>query len=290
MNAPSAGSTVEVVAADTLTPARIRALLAEHGIDPRRSLGQHFLVDPNTARRIVRLAEVTSGDHVLEIGPGVGSLTVALAATGADVLALEIDERLVPVVRSAVDGAANARVEHGDALTADYSTILSDQPWRVVSNLPYNVATPIVVRLLENAPTVERMLVMVQREVAERLAAIPGSRACGAVSVTVAWHAQAQIAGAVPRAVFFPRPKVESALLVLRRRGAPPVAVSDPRAMFALVRAGFAQRRKTLGRALRPVLGRDAPATLRGAGIDPATRAERVDLRQWAALTDAAVA
>jgi len=290
VNAPNAGDTVEAVAADTLTPARIRALLAEHGIDPRRSLGQHFLVDPNTARRIVRLAEVTPEDHVLEIGPGAGSLTVALAASAADVLALEIDGRLVPVVRSAVGDAANVRVEHGDALAVDYRSMLGDRPWLVVSNLPYNVATPIVVRLLEDAPMVRRMLVMVQREVAERLAASPGTRACGSVSVTVAWHAHARLAGTVPPAVFFPRPKVESALLELRRRDEPPVRVSDPQVMFDLVRAGFAQRRKTLGRALRTVFGREAPATLRAAGIDPATRAERLELGQWAALSDVAAA
>jgi 16S rRNA (adenine1518-N6/adenine1519-N6)-dimethyltransferase len=264
----------------------VRALLAEHGLRPSRALGQNFLADPNTASRIVRLAEVGGGDRVVEIGPGLGSLTLALAATGASVLAIELDRRLVPVLESVVAGAPNVTVEQGDALEVDLAGRLTDGEWSCVSNLPYNVATPVVVRLLDDVPQVTRMLVMVQREVGERLAAPPGTRVAGAVSVRIAWHAEARIVGAVPASVFVPRPRVESVLVRLDRRRSAPVDVSSPTRMFEIVRAGFAQRRKTLRRALRPLLGDRAGEVLAAAGIDPDARAESLDLAAWAALSE----
>jgi 16S rRNA (adenine1518-N6/adenine1519-N6)-dimethyltransferase len=269
-----------------LSTTDVRALLAEHGLRPSRALGQNFLVDPNTATRIARLAEVDSTDRVLEIGPGLGSLTLALAATGASVLAVEIDRRLVPVLESVVGEAPNVTVEQGDALTLDIAGRLSGGEWSCVSNLPYNVATPVVLRLLDDVPQITRLLVMVQREVGERLAAAPGTRAAGAVSVRIAWHAEARIVGAVPASVFVPRPRVESVLVRLDRRRMPPVDVSSPERMFTLVRAGFAQRRKTLRRSLRPVLGDRAAEVLAAAGIDRDARAESLDLRDWAALSE----
>ena len=153
-----------------LTPTTVRALLADHELHPSRALGQHFLADPNTARRIVRLADLEPGAHVLEIGPGLGSLTVALAEAGASVVALELDTHLVPVVESTVAGCGDVTVVHGDALRFDLER-LGPGPWACISNLPYNIAVPVVVRLLEVAPTVTRLLVMTQREVGERLAA-----------------------------------------------------------------------------------------------------------------------
>jgi 16S rRNA (adenine1518-N6/adenine1519-N6)-dimethyltransferase len=269
-----------------LSTTDVRALLAEHGLRPSRALGQNFLADPNTATRIARLAEVDSTDHVLEIGPGLGSLTLALAATGASVLAVEIDRRLVPVLESVVADTPNVTVEQGDALALDLAGRLSGGEWSCVSNLPYNVATPVVMRLLDDVPQVTRMLVMVQREVGERLAAAPGTRAAGAVSVRIAWHAEARIVGAVPASVFLPRPRVESVLVRLDRRRRPPVDVSSPGRMFTLVRAGFAQRRKTLRRSLRPVVGDRAAEVLAAAGIDRDARAESLDLRAWAALSE----
>ena len=267
-----------------LTPVDVRALLTQHGLRPSRALGQHFLADPNTARRIVRLADVDATDHVLEIGPGLGSLTLALAETRARVLALELDRHLIPALRSVVRDADRIEVVQGDALTYDFAAGLSDEPWCCVSNLPYNVATPVVIRLLEEAPQVTRMLVMVQREVGERLAAPPGTAGCGPASVKVAYFSEARVVGTVPRTVFVPRPKVDSALVRLDRRAQPPVDVPSPDELFALARAGFGQRRKMLRRSLRPLLGAGADSVLERAGIEPTVRAESLELDQWAAL------
>lgn len=289
-----------------LTPASVRALLDAHGIHPKRSLGQNFLVDPNTARRVVALAELSAAAPVLEIGPGLGSLTLALLAAGHDVVALELDDRLADALEavlaeaalSGVDGAATVRVEHaatvrverGDAMTVDLGALLTrpPSPRACVSNLPYNVAVPVVVRLLEEADSVERILVMVQREVGERLAAGPGDPAYGAVSVKVAYFAEAQVVGLVPPTVFVPRPKVDSALVRLRRRRTPPVSVPSTDGLFSLVRAGFAQRRKMLRRSLAPVLGDATPRVLADAGVAPTARAEALGLDEWAAVARSA--
>lgn len=280
----SARSTFRLV--PVLTSPEVRALLDAHGLRPSRALGQNFLVDANTARRIVDLADLQPGARVLEIGPGLGSLTLALAAHGAHVHALELDRHLVPVLESVlVDaGVRGVEVVHGDALTYDYARELSGGPWTCISNLPYNVATPVVLRILEEAPTVERLLVMVQREVGARLAAGPGSRVYGASSVRVRYHATASVVGAVPPTVFHPRPNVESALVMIERRAAPAVDLDDPESMFRLVRAGFGQRRKMLRRALRAELRDDTEGILERAGIDPRVRAESLDVEDWAAV------
>jgi 16S rRNA (adenine1518-N6/adenine1519-N6)-dimethyltransferase len=277
-----------------LNPSDPRALMRAHGIRPSRALGQNFLADPNTARRIVRLADVGPGSRVLEIGPGLGALTVALAETGAVVHALELDRHLVPILEEVVSGTPNVTVEQGDALTWNFAALgdetVRDKGWVCVSNLPYNVATPVVARLLEEAPQMTRMLLMVQREVGERLVASPGSRIYGAVSVKVAYHATSRIVGAVPPTVFVPRPKVDSALVLLERRPQPPVDVPSYDALFALVSSGFAQRRKMLRRALVPALGERTEAVLVAAGIAPTERAEALDLESWASLARAAAA
>jgi 16S rRNA (adenine1518-N6/adenine1519-N6)-dimethyltransferase len=273
-----------------LTPAGVRALLAEHGLRPSRALGQNFLADPNTARRIVRIAGVETGDRVLEIGAGLGSLTLALLERQAHVLALERDRKLQGVLEQVVAGQGDAQVVTGDALDIDFAALLGTGTWRCVSNLPYNVATPVIVRLLEEAPSVESALVMVQREVAERLVAGPGSRAYGAVSVRIGYYAHARIAGMVPRTVFVPAPKVDSALVELIRRDAPPVDVPSPERLFELVRAGFAHRRKMLRRTLPAVLGEETMSLLDDAGIDPRARPESLGLVEWAALARAEVA
>jgi 16S rRNA (adenine1518-N6/adenine1519-N6)-dimethyltransferase len=275
-----------------LTPATVQALLDEHRISPKKSLGQHFLADPNSARRIVALAEVAPGDLVLEIGPGIGSLTLALLDAGAQVLAVELDARLAGVLETVLGRAGqHADITVADALEVDWSALLGHRgPWSCVSNLPYNVAVPVVVRILEEAPAVDRLLVMVQREVGERLAAGPGDEQYGAVSVKVAYYAEAAVVGVVPPTVFIPRPKVESVLVGMRRRSSPPVAVPSESELFTLVRAGFAQRRKMLRRALAPVLGDRAEAVLTGAGVEPTARAEVLGLEQWAAVARSAAA
>ena len=188
----------------TLTRSQVAGLLREHGLKPRKSLGQHFLVDPNTARRIVRLALVGAGDRVVEIGPGLGSLTVELLDAGAHVVAIELDHQLAGVLAEVTAGRCEIVV--GDALKVDLATLCGEPPVRVVANLPYNVAVPIVMRLLEGVPAATTQFVMVQAEVADRLAAVPGHPAYGAVSVKVAYFAIATVRGPVPRTVFLPEP------------------------------------------------------------------------------------
>ncbi len=267
-----------------MTPSEIRALLARHGIRPSKALGQNFLADPNTARRIVRLAELQPGDRVVEVGPGVGSLTVALADTGAHVRAIELDRHLVPILEEVVAGR-DVEVVHDDAVRVDWAAQLgSSYPWVMVANLPYNVATTVVVRALETAPMIKRLLVMVQREVGERLAASAGDDAYGAVSVKVAYYATAKVMGTVSPNVFIPKPKVESALVRLVRHEQAPVRVQDAERMFDLVRAGFATRRKTLRNTLE---GRIDAERFQRAQVDPQARAETLALADWARLADA---
>lgn len=271
-----------------LGSADVRRLLDEHGLRPSKALGQHFVADPNTVRRIVRLAGVDADAHVVEIGAGLGSLTLALARTGAEVVAVEVDKRLVPVLRSVVEAQENVTVVEADALAIDWDRLLHGAPaWHLVANLPYNVATPLVVRLLEEAPRVRSMLVMVQREVGERLAAGPGSRTYGAVSVKVAYWATAAIVGIVPPTVFVPRPAVESALVRIDRRDAPAVAesvVSYTR-FCAVVSAGFGQRRKMLRRSLSSLV---PPEAFERAGVRPSARAEELDVEHWGRLASQA--
>jgi 16S rRNA (adenine1518-N6/adenine1519-N6)-dimethyltransferase len=273
----------------TLTRRQVRELLEEHHILPSRALGQNFVADPNTVRRIARLAGVGPGDRVVEIGPGLGSLTLALAETGADVTAVELDRHVLPVLCSVVE-PHGVRVVHGDALLLDWDAILTsgdDVPpgWVLVANLPYNVATPLVLDLLAEVPAIERMLVMVQREVGERLAARPGSKAYGIPSVKVAYRARAQVVGRVPATVFVPQPRVESVLVRIERLGAPPVE-GDPERIFRLVAAGFGQRRKMLRRSLAGLV---APEAFDRAGVRPQARAEELSLDDWARLAAADV-
>ncbi|HEX2699604.1 MAG TPA: 16S rRNA (adenine(1518)-N(6)/adenine(1519)-N(6))-dimethyltransferase RsmA [Acidimicrobiales bacterium] len=269
----------------TLTRREVSELLSRNGIRPSRALGQNFVVDPNTVRRIARLAAVGAGDKVVEIGAGLGSLTLALAGTGADVVAVELDRYLTPVLRSVVE-PVGVRVVEADALRLDWSQVLSGDAasWVLVANLPYNVATPLVLTLLETAPMIARMLVMVQREAGERLAAAAGDDAYGAVSVKVAYRARAVVVGRVPPTVFVPQPKVESVLVSLERLAAPAVA-ADAGRLFALVEAGFAHRRKMLRGALAGVVDEDGFAA---AGVRPDARAEELDVAAWGRLTECA--
>ena len=265
----------------TLSGADVRRLLDTYGLAPSRARGQNFVIDPNTVRRIARLAGVGPGDRVVEIGAGLGSLTLALAETGASVTAIEVDSRLVPALRSVVD-PIGATVVEGDALRLDWPSLLGVEPWILVANLPYNVATPLVADLLDGVPAISRMLVMVQREVAERLAAGPGDDAYGAVSVKVAYWATAKVVGRVPATVFHPVPNVESALVRIDRRPAPAVGPDvDPEWLFRLVRAGFGQRRKMLRRSLAGLVPAEA---FEAAGIRPEARAEELAVEDWGRL------
>jgi 16S rRNA (adenine1518-N6/adenine1519-N6)-dimethyltransferase len=269
----------------TLTRRQVTALLDKHGLRPSRALGQNFVVDPNTVRRIARLAGVGPGDRVLEIGAGLGSLTLALLETGAAVTAIEVDRGVLPVLRSVVE-PAGATVVEGVAMRLDWEALLGAGPWTLVANLPYNIATPLLADLLDGQPAITRMLVMVQREVGERLAARPGEDAFGAVSVKVRYWATAAVVGRVPPTVFVPKPNVESVLVDIVRRPAPAVAPADATAseLFALVRAGFAHRRKMLRRSLAEVVDL---ATFARAGVDPAGRPEELDVDAWGRLAQA---
>jgi 16S rRNA (adenine1518-N6/adenine1519-N6)-dimethyltransferase len=224
---------------------------------------------------------------VLEIGPGLGALTLALLDTGAAVTAVEIDRYLLPALEETV-GERGARVIHADAMTLDWSTVLGDDDWTVVANLPYNVATPLLADLLDFVPQVKRMLVMVQKEVAERLAATPRTPAYGAVSVKIAYWATARVVGTVPASVFLPQPKVESGLVEIERR---PIPAIDPHVvtheqLFMLVRTGFGHRRQMLRRTLSSLVSADAFAA---AGVNPQARPEELDVFAWGRLAEAAL-
>lgn len=269
-----------------LTRSEVVDLLERHGLEPSRALGQNFVADPNTVRRIVRLAGVDASSHVVEIGPGVGSLTTELAATGASVVAVELDRHLLPVLAQTVE-PLGVRVVHGDALSVDWSDVLRGAPtWSLVANLPYNVATTIVLDLLDHVPAITEMLVMVQREVGERLAAPAGGSAYGIPSVKMALWATAEVVARVPATVFVPQPRVESVLVRVTRSAVPVVDV-DHDELMALVRTAFGQRRKMLRRSLAGLVSTEQFAA---AGIDPADRPERLDVRAWAALTAAVAA
>jgi 16S rRNA (adenine1518-N6/adenine1519-N6)-dimethyltransferase len=267
----------------TISRTDARRMLASNGLRPSRALGQNFVVDPNTVRRIARMADLHPGDRVIEVGAGLGSLTLALAETGASVTALEIDSGLVPVLRSVVP--EGVRVVHGDALTIDWSELLggSDRVWSLVANLPYNVATPLIAKVLHEVRPVERLVVMVQREVGERLVAGAGEDAYGAVSVKVAYHATASIVARVPASVFMPRPNVESVVVRMDRRPSPALDPSlvDPDRLFELVRAGFGHRRKMLRRSLADLVD---PGVFESTGIAPSRRAEELDIHDWGRL------
>jgi 16S rRNA (adenine1518-N6/adenine1519-N6)-dimethyltransferase len=264
----------------TLSRPAVRDLLTSRGLAPRRDLGQNFVADPNTVRRIAHLAGVGPGDRVVEIGAGLGSLTLALAETGAEITAIEVDHGLVGVLTDVVGDRDRVRIVEADATKLDWAQLLGrGEVWVLVANLPYNVATPLVADVLDGVPQISRMLVMVQREVAERLAAPPGTPAYGAVSVKVAYWAVARVVGDVPASVFVPRPNVDSALVAITRRPPPDVA---PEPLFALVRTAFNQRRKMLRRSLRDVVRLEQ---FDAAGVDPTARPEDLALDDWCRLT-----
>jgi 16S rRNA (adenine1518-N6/adenine1519-N6)-dimethyltransferase len=274
-----------------LGPVEVRTLASTLGIRPTKTLGQNFLHDANTIRRIVRTADLRPDDVVLEVGPGLGSLTLGLLAAVRRVVAVEID----PVLAAALPATVADRLpEHADRLEVVLADALrvdsvpGPPPTALVANLPYNVAVPVVLHLLETLPSLRTVLVMVQAEVADRLAAGPGSRTYGVPSVKAAWYADVRRAGAVGRAVFWPAPNVDSGLVAMTRRDTP--AGVDRKAVFTLVDAAFAQRRKTLRAALAGWAGSAdrAERVLRAAGVDPKARGEALSVQQYVAIATAA--
>ncbi|MEV4598446.1 16S rRNA (adenine(1518)-N(6)/adenine(1519)-N(6))-dimethyltransferase RsmA [Amycolatopsis sp. NPDC049253] len=273
---------------ELLGPAEIRGLADELDVRPTKKLGQNFVHDPNTVRRIVELAGVQPGDVVLEVGPGLGSLTLGLLDAGARVVAVEIDPKLAArLPRTAAERAASVvdqlTVVGADALRISAAD-LPAEPVSLVANLPYNVAVPVVLHLLAELPSLRRGMVMVQTEVADRMAAGPGSRIYGVPSVKLAWYGPARKVGAVPRSVFWPVPNVDSSLVSFER-GTPVEGVERQR-LFEVVDAAFSQRRKTLRAALAGWAGSAdrAGELLVAAGIDPKTRGEQLDVHDFVRL------
>jgi len=270
-----------------LGPTDLRRIAADINLRPTRSLGQNFLHDGNTVRRIVGTARVDPADVVLEVGPGLGSLTLGLLSAAARVVAVEIDPALAGALRSTVDSRLPGNTDRLEVITADalqLTDLPGPAPTAMVANLPYNVAVPVVLHLLDVLPTLQRILVMVQAEVAQRLAAPPGSRVYGVPSVKAAWYADVRRAGAISRHVFWPEPNVDSELVLLARRPVPTGARRED--VFRLIDAAFSQRRKTLRSALAGVAGSPdrAEVMLRAADIDPGARGESIDVRAFARI------
>ncbi|WP_345675818.1 16S rRNA (adenine(1518)-N(6)/adenine(1519)-N(6))-dimethyltransferase RsmA [Yinghuangia aomiensis] len=277
-----------------LGPADIRELAAALGVRPTKQLGQNFVIDANTVRRIVRTAEVRPDDVVVEIGPGLGSLTLALLEAADRVVAVEIDPVLARHLPTTVENRMPERADrfalvHADAMTV--TELPGPAPTALVANLPYNVSVPVLLHMLQTFPSIERTLVMVQSEVADRLAATPGGKVYGVPSVKAAWYADVKRAGAIGRNVFWPAPNVDSGLVSLVRRE-PPTTTATREAVFAVVDAAFAQRRKTLRAALAGWAGSPAAAeeALTAAGVDPRARGEALDVEAFARIAEHAPA
>lgn len=275
-----------------LGPVEVRELAERLDVSPTKKLGQNFVIDPNTVRKIVRLAGVESGDLVIEIGPGLGSLTLGITEVGADVTAIEIDSRLAAELPNTIramqpDAADRFRVIHTDALdlSPEHLATLPGQPTALVANLPYNVSVPILMHLLELIPELNRGLVMVQAEVGYRIAAGPGSKEYGSPSAKAAWYGEWGIAGTVSRRVFWPVPGVDSVLVSYVKRAEPIGTEAERVRTFELVNAAFAQRRKMVRQALQPVLGAERTVEIiEAAGIAPTARAEQLHINDFLAI------
>jgi 16S rRNA (adenine1518-N6/adenine1519-N6)-dimethyltransferase len=273
-----------------LGPADVRQLAAELDLRPSKQRGQNFVIDANTVRRIVREAAVTADDVVIEVGPGLGSLTLALLEAAGRVVAIEVDPRLADRLPATIASYAPARADRCEVVLGDamrIEAVPGPPPTVLVANLPYNVSVPVLLHMLTLLPSLERGLVMVQAEVADRLAAPPGSKVYGVPSVKAAWIADVRRAGSIGRNVFWPAPNVDSGLVAWTRRE-PPVTTATRQEVFAVVDAAFAQRRKALRGALRTLAGSSeaAVAALEHAGIDPMARGESLDVTQFARIAE----
>ncbi|WP_346108929.1 16S rRNA (adenine(1518)-N(6)/adenine(1519)-N(6))-dimethyltransferase RsmA [Nonomuraea maheshkhaliensis] len=273
-----------------LGPAEIRILANKLDLRPTKKLGQNFVIDAGTVRRIVRVADLTPDDVVIEVGPGLGSLTLGLLPAAAHVVAVEIDPVLagqLPVTVAERDAADRLTVVNADAMKITLDDLSGHVPTALVANLPYNVAVPVLLHLLEVLPSLRKGLVMVQSEVADRLAAGPGSKVYGVPSVKAAWYADVRRAGPVGRTVFWPVPNVDSGLVSLQRRD-PPSTTATREEVFEVVDAAFAQRRKTLRAALSGWAGTpaDAERALRAADVDPSARGEQLDIHAFTRIAE----
>lgn len=253
-----------------------------------KKLGQNFLIDENIVRNIVAAAELSDKDTVLEVGPGIGTLTQGLAESGASVVAVELDKRLLPVLDTTLEDYDNVRIVNGDILQVDIMQTVGVDEFKVCANLPYYITTPIIFALLEKRLPMERLVAMVQKEVAERMAAKPGGKDYGALSVAIQYYTEPEIAFIVPPSSFIPAPSVDSAVIVCKRREKPPVEVCDEALFFRVVKAAFSLRRKMLNNSLKNmgIKGEQVAKWLELAGVDGKRRAETLSLEDFAALTN----
>ena len=282
---------------DIATPSRTREILQKHGFSFKKSLGQNFLTEPNILQKIVATAEIDEHTNVIEVGPGIGALTEHLARAAHQVLAFEIDDRLIPVLEDTLSPYDNISVVHNDILKVDLKmeTEYFDQtlPIKVVANLPYYITTPIMMHILESDLAVDEMVVMMQREVADRISAKPGTKAYGSLSIAVQYYMEASTAFIVPKTVFIPQPNVDSAILRLVRRATPAVEVTNEKEFFKLTKAAFNMRRKTLWNNLLSSYGKDEgtkawlETSLEQTDIDPKRRGETLSLEEFARLSNA---
>jgi 16S rRNA (adenine1518-N6/adenine1519-N6)-dimethyltransferase len=279
------------------TPSRTREILKKHGFSFKKSLGQNFLTEPTILRKIVETAAVDQQTNVIEVGPGIGALTEQLAMNAAQVLAFEIDDRLIPVLEETLEPYQNVTVVHQDVLKADLigttqSVFKQKLPLKVVANLPYYITTPIMMHFLESDLEVSEMVVMMQKEVADRISAKPGTKAYGSLSIAVQYFMEASIAFIVPKTVFIPQPNVDSAIIKLTKRERPAVEVINEQAFFKLTKASFQLRRKTLWNNLIHYYGKDdatkawLTTSLAAAEIEPSRRGETLSLAEFAALSN----
>jgi 16S rRNA (adenine1518-N6/adenine1519-N6)-dimethyltransferase len=274
-----------------LGPAEVRLLAERLDLRPTKQRGQNFVIDPNTVRRIVRESGITGADVVVEVGPGLGSLTLALLDVADRVVAIELDDKLAALLPETVAAYAPDRADRFEVVADDamrISVLPGPPPTALVANLPYNVSVPVLLHLLALLPSLEHGLVMVQSEVADRLAAPPGSKTYGIPSVKAAWYADVRRAGAIGRNVFWPAPNVDSGLVAWTRRD-PPVTTATREQVFAVVDAAFAHRRKVLRGALREIAGsaEAASAALEAAGVDQLARGESLTVGQFARIAEA---
>lgn len=279
------------------TPSRTKEILKKHGFSFKKSLGQNFLTEPNILRKIVETAGIDQETNVIEVGPGIGALTEHLAQKAAQVLAFEIDDRLIPVLEDTLSPYDNVTVVHQDVLKANLveetkQVFKQELPIKVVANLPYYITTPIMMHFLESELEVAEMIVMMQREVADRISAVPSTKAYGSLSIAVQYYMEASVAFIVPKTVFVPQPNVDSAIITLKRRETPAVEVSSEKEFFKLTKASFQLRRKTLWNNLTHFYGKDEPTanwlktSLAEAEIDPSRRGETLSLEEFARLSN----
>jgi len=280
------------------TPKRTRELMERYGIGAKKSLGQNFLIDQNILQKIVDAAELAPDSGVLEIGPGLGALTEKLAQAAGTVVAVEIDHRLFPALREVLAPFDNVRLVHGNILEMDLPALFQEhfrgvRDVRVAANLPYYITTPILMKLLESALPLACIVVMVQKEVAERMSAAPGGKDYGSLSIAVQYYCETDVVAHVPKTVFIPAPGVDSAVIRLRMRRKPAVEVRDVRFFFDVVQASFAQRRKTIHNNLLARFFAKSPECkprvaelLQECGIDPGRRGETLTMAEFAALSD----